>query len=52
MAPDADLTVAAARIVWAKFINAGQTCIAPDYGRIVDARHMERLQGYLRGHPE
>ena len=83
VAPDADLTVAAARIVWAKFINAGQTCIAPDYvlahrdvaepllmqiesrllksfgrdpsqspdyGRIVNARHVERLQGYLRGH--
>ncbi len=28
---DANLRVAAARIVWGKFINAGQTCIAPDY---------------------
>ncbi|NTU53800.1 MAG: aldehyde dehydrogenase family protein [Chlorobiaceae bacterium] len=27
----ADLRVAARRIVWAKFLNAGQTCIAPDY---------------------
>ncbi len=26
-----DLRVAARRIVWAKFLNAGQTCIAPDY---------------------
>ncbi|MCG8345435.1 MAG: aldehyde dehydrogenase family protein, partial [Chlorobiales bacterium] len=25
------LPVAARRIVWAKFLNAGQTCIAPDY---------------------
>ena len=82
VAPDADLAVTAARIVWAKFMNAGQTCIAPDYllahrdiaqplvaeiekrliksygvdpeqspdyGRIVNARHVERLQGYLRG---
>lgn len=27
----AELDVAARRIVWGKFINAGQTCIAPDY---------------------
>lgn len=29
--PDANLEVSARRIVWGKFINAGQTCIAPDY---------------------
>ena len=28
---DANLDVAAKRIVWGKTINAGQTCIAPDY---------------------
>jgi len=28
---DANLQVAANRIVWGKFLNAGQTCIAPDY---------------------
>ncbi|MGQ8365006.1 aldehyde dehydrogenase family protein [Glaciecola sp. 1036] len=27
----ADLAVTANRIVWGKFMNAGQTCIAPDY---------------------
>ena len=27
----ADLEIAAKRIVWGKFINAGQTCIAPDF---------------------
>lgn len=27
----ADLNVTAKRIVWGRFINAGQTCIAPDY---------------------
>ncbi len=27
----ADLNAAVSRIAWAKFINAGQTCIAPDY---------------------
>jgi len=27
----ADLNIVARRIVWGKFINAGQTCVAPDY---------------------
>ncbi|RKH67814.1 aldehyde dehydrogenase family protein [Corallococcus llansteffanensis] len=72
----ADLEVTARRIAWGKFVNAGQTCIAPDYvlippelkgrftdlvqkavrsfygpnaressdyGRIVNARHFERV---------
>jgi len=29
--PDCNLKVTAKRIVWAKFLNAGQTCVAPDY---------------------
>jgi aldehyde dehydrogenase (NAD+) len=28
---DSDLKITAKRIVWAKFFNAGQTCVAPDY---------------------
>lgn len=28
---DIDLTLTAKRIVWGRFFNAGQTCIAPDY---------------------
>ncbi len=28
---DADLRMAARRIAWGKFLNAGQTCVAPDY---------------------
>jgi aldehyde dehydrogenase (NAD+) len=75
-----DLEAAAQRIVWAKFLNAGQTCVAPDYilansriqalleahlvaaiaalfgpepekspdyGRIVNEAHFDRLVGYL-----
>ena len=76
----ANLRVAARRIAWGKYLNAGQTCIAPDYvlahdaiadeltqliddavhafygldprlsrdyGRIINARHFDRLVGYL-----
>ncbi|MGX1793052.1 aldehyde dehydrogenase family protein [Microbacterium sp. NPDC055312] len=75
-----DLAVAARRIMWGKLLNAGQTCVAPDYllatpataralvphleratremygadaaaspdyGRIVTARHTERLARML-----
>jgi aldehyde dehydrogenase (NAD+) len=28
---DTDLDIAARRIVWGKFLNGGQTCVAPDY---------------------
>jgi len=78
---DADLAIAAKRIAWGKFMNAGQTCIAPDfvlahkaikaellqrlaaaiekfygsdpqaspdYGRIVNERHFDRLAALLR----
>lgn len=77
---DADVPLAARRIAWAKFMNAGQTCIAPDYalvpedkkdqlvaeiaanvsrffgkdpreskdyGRIVSARHFDRVSAHL-----
>ena len=40
--PDADLETTAARIVWGKFTNAGQTCIAPDY-LLVDAETEHKL---------
>ncbi|MCU0691507.1 MAG: aldehyde dehydrogenase family protein [Polyangiaceae bacterium] len=35
----ADLDVASRRIVWGKFFNAGQTCVAPDYVLVEDAIH-------------
>jgi len=28
---DADISLSAKRIVWGKFLNCGQTCVAPDY---------------------
>jgi aldehyde dehydrogenase (NAD+) len=78
---EADLDVAARRIAWGKFLNAGQTCLAPDYvlvhrdveepllakltdavkgfygddprrspdyARIVNDRHLQRLGALLR----
>ncbi|MDD4409964.1 MAG: aldehyde dehydrogenase [Candidatus Pacebacteria bacterium] len=78
----ADMQTVSKRIVWGKFINAGQTCIAPDYilvkkelkesliknledtiekfygddpkkshdyCRIINKRHLERLEGLLTG---
>jgi aldehyde dehydrogenase (NAD+) len=81
VALEADLELAAKRIVWGKFLNAGQTCVAPDYvlvreqvkeeliqlmrqciidfygedpskspdfARIINDRHFERLSSYLK----
>jgi aldehyde dehydrogenase (NAD+) len=42
VAADADIAVAAKRIAWAKFLNAGQTCVAPDYV-LVDASVEDRF---------
>jgi aldehyde dehydrogenase (NAD+) len=39
VADDADLARAATRIVWGKFLNAGQTCVAPDYVLVQDSVH-------------
>lgn len=43
---DADINVAAKRVAWGKTLNAGQTCIAPDYLMVhedVKARFLEAL---------
>ena len=29
--PDSDLDISVKRLVWAKYLNSGQTCISPDY---------------------
>jgi aldehyde dehydrogenase (NAD+) len=46
VASDADIDVAARRIAWGKFTNAGQTCIAPDYV-LVAADVEDRFLGAL-----
>ncbi|MEO9501183.1 MULTISPECIES: aldehyde dehydrogenase [Nonlabens] len=40
----ASLKVAARRIVWGKFLNAGQTCIAPDYILIHESMKREFIE--------
>jgi len=82
---DAPLDVAARRIAWGKFMNAGQTCVAPDfvlvdrrvrqllvdalrqavrefygddpqqspdYGRIINRRHFDRLSAFATGNAD
>jgi len=47
----ADFIVAAKRIVWGKFLNAGQTCVAPDY-ILVDEKvkdsFLDSLKSYIQ----
>lgn len=54
----ANFDLAAKRIVWGKFLNAGQTCVAPDY-ILVDEKVKEKFLEYLKSwihhfdyHPE
>src|ERR1700757_2477491 len=42
VAEDADIDVAAKRIAWIKLLNAGQTCVAPDYV-LADAKVRDEL---------
>jgi len=39
----ADLRVTARRIIWGKFTNAGQTCVAPDYVLVHERVHDELI---------
>ncbi|KTD40425.1 aldehyde dehydrogenase [Legionella parisiensis] len=41
---DADLKISAQRIVWGKFLNAGQTCIAPDYLLVEESIYLSFLE--------
>ena len=41
---DADIGVAARRIAWGKFLNAGQTCVAPDHVYVHEAVEQPLLE--------
>jgi coniferyl-aldehyde dehydrogenase len=47
LAPDADFSTAVGSITYGKFLNAGQTCIAPDY-LLVPGDRLEELVAILR----
>lgn len=47
---NADTDLAAKRIVWGKFLNAGQTCVAPDYilaHEDIRERLVEKMKFYI-----
>jgi len=51
IAADADIDLAAKRAAWGKCINAGQTCVAPDYflvHRTVRDEFITKLQHYIK----
>jgi aldehyde dehydrogenase (NAD+) len=48
VAADADVDVAARRITWGRFTNAGQTCVAPDYVLVTRAVEDRFLGAVLR----
>ncbi len=45
---DAPVHIAAQRIVWGKFINAGQTCIAPDYILVHESVYNELIDAMVK----
>jgi len=50
---DTDIIITAKRIVWAKFLNAGQTCVAPDYilvHKSIEEKFLEALKIEIEEH--
>lgn len=48
---DANIKMAARRIVWGKFLNAGQTCVAPDYLYVhkeIKAKLLEEIKNEIK----
>jgi len=51
--PDCNIKVAAKRIIWGKFANAGQTCVAPDYLLVhssIEQQLLDELKKLLTAH--
>jgi len=52
---DANIKMSAKRIAWSKFLNAGQTCIAPDYilvEKSVEEKFIEALKKETESYPQ
>lgn len=50
--PDCDLDITVQRLVWAKFLNSGQTCIAPDYVLVhkdIEQAFLDRVAEEIKG---
>lgn len=50
---DAEIDLAARRIVWGKFVNGGQTCVAPDYlllHKSIKKPLLEKIVFYTKKH--
>lgn len=50
IAPDANLKTTVKRLVWGKFVNAGQTCVAPDYVLVhgsIEKQFLETLKAEI-----
>jgi len=51
---DTDIKMTAKRIVWAKFLNAGQTCVAPDYvlvDKSIEEKFLDALKNEIEKYP-
>lgn len=47
---EVNMDIAARRITWGKFFNAGQTCVAPDYlllPKSLEVKFLERMRHYI-----
>ena len=48
--PDCNINISARRIVWGKFLNAGQSCVAPDYilvHKSIEKEFLAALEKYI-----